>query len=331
MTISRRAVLAAGGAAMVSTGCGTTRSASSPAADSVAAKGNPVTVTNCSESLRFDQVPRRVVSTYPSMTELMLALGLRDRLAGHINTELSPPSEEYADEFAKVEVLSPGEPSVEVLLSARPDLIVADGPYHFDGKRLPAIADLEERGIQVYVNQQFCEGKKLEGRVEQAYTDLANLGKIFDVRDQANALVDKAKSDLADVRQRLDGRPPVRTALVTLYEKSLYVDAGGLYTDVLELAGGENLTAQSELPPGEYYGQVSAETVAKKNPDAIVFTYLDEESERTSKEWLRMAFAETSAVRQDRLISTPEATFSGALRSFPGVTSLAEALHPDAF
>jgi iron complex transport system substrate-binding protein len=271
------------------------------------------------------------VSTYPAMTELLIALGLTDRLAGQINTNLSPPSPEYAAEYAKVKVLAEAEPSIEVLLSARPDFIVADGPYHFDGKRLPTIEDLAKRKIPVFVNQQFCDGKKVEGRVTQAYMDVADLGKIFGVEAMATSLVDEAKGRLDAVKAKLSGVQPVPTALVTVFDKALYVDAGGLYTDVLENAGGENLTKQSELPAGETYGQMSAEVVAKKNPEAIVYTYLDDASRKESEAFLRTAFANTAAVKNGRMIATAEATFSGALRSFPGLEQLAKDLHPDAF
>lgn len=327
MSLSRRALLSATAFAAVAAACGPDQSPSARPTSS----GQPVTLTNCGASLSFAQPPSRVVSTYPAMTELMIALGLTDKLAGQINTNLSPPLPEFAGEYAKVRVLAEAEPSVEVLLSARPDLILADGPYHFDGKRLPTIEDLAKRKIPVYVNQQFCEGKKLEGKVTQAFTEIENLGKIFGVSDQATQLAGQAKGRLDAVKAKLSGVQPVRTALVTVFDKALYVDAGGLYTDVLQTAGGENLTQQSELPKGEYYGQISAEVVAKKNPDAIVFTYLDDASRKDSEAFLRTAFTNTTAVKSGRMIATAEATFSGALRSFPGLEQLAKDLHPDAF
>ena len=122
----------------------------------------------------------------------------------------------------------------------------------------------------------------------------------------------------------------MRAALVTLYDKALYADAGGLYTDVLTLAGAQNLTASSELPAGEYYAQVSPETVARKNPDVIVYTYLDDTGRQTTHRYLTTTFANTTAVKTGRLVATPEATFGGALRSVAGVAALARQLHPDA-
>jgi iron complex transport system substrate-binding protein len=313
----------------VLTGCGSS-SATTPTA-AAAASGAPSTVTACGHTLTFPQPPRRVVSFYPAMTELLLALGLDARIAGQVNTNQSPPTAEYADRYAKVKVLAEQEPSVEVLLAARPDLIVADASYHFDGKQLPTIDDLAKKGIPVYLNKSFCDGQKVLAKVSDVDSDLTNLGQVFGLAPQAGKLSEQAKASLADVAKRLAGRTPGRAALVTLYDKSLYADAGGLYTDVLTLAGGQNLTAQSEMPPGEYYAQVSPEVVARKNPGIIVYTYLDDTGRQNALNYLKATFRDTIAVKTGHLLPTPEATFGGALRSVAGVTTLAKQLHPDAF
>lgn len=327
--ITRRGLLAAATAAgaLMLAGCGSSAAPANPAPDHATAS----TVTTCGHTLTFTKPPQRVVSFYPAMTELLLALGLDAQIVGQVNTNQSPPSAGYADRYAKVPVLSEQEPSIEVLLAARPDLIVADASYHFDGTQLPTIDDLAAKGIPVYLDKSFCDGQKVLAKVSDVDTDLTNLGQVFGVAPLASQLAQGAAASLADMAKRLTGRAPVRTALVTVYDKALYVDAGGLYTDVLTLAGGQNLTAPSELPTGEYYAQVSPETVARKNPDVIVYTYLDDTGRQNTLDYLKTTFADTTAVKTGRLVATPEATFGGALRSITGVTTLAKQLHTDAF
>jgi iron complex transport system substrate-binding protein len=329
--LTRRGLLsaAAGAGALLLTGCDSS-TATTPAAAAAGSAG-PSTVTACGHTLTFAQPPQRVVSFYPAMTELLLALGLDARIAGQVNTNQAPASAEYAERYAKVKVLSEQEPSIEVLLAARPDLVVADGSYHFDGKQLPTIDDLAKRGVPVYLDKSFCDGQKTSAKVTDVEADLTNLGQVFGVAPLAGKLARDGKTGLADVAGRLAGRTPVRAALVTVYDKALYVDAGGLYTDVLTLAGGQNLTTEAEMPAGEYYAQVSPETVARKNPDVIVYTYLDDTGRRTTLDYLKTTFANTAAARTGRLVPAPEATFGGALRSVAGVTALARLLHPDAF
>ncbi|MGI5240714.1 ABC transporter substrate-binding protein [Dactylosporangium sp. CA-139066] len=325
--VLRRRTLLAGAGAFLLAGCGRAPAAGPPKPATAAA----TSVTACGGDLTFAAPPQRVVSFYPAMTELLLALGLDERLAGQVNTNQSPPSPTYAQRYTAVKVLAEQEPSIEVLLAARPDLIVADAGYHFDGKQLPTIDDLAAKGIPVYRNASFCDGRKTLAKVGDVDTDLTGLGRIFGVADRAAALAAAAKQTLADTGARLSSRAPARCALVTVYDKALYADAGGLYTDVLTLAGGRNVTDPSELPAGEYYAQVSAETVARKNPDVIVYTYLDDTGRAASEDYLRRTFADTTAVRTGRMIATPEATFGGALRSVDGVPVLARQLHPDAF
>ncbi|MET7402411.1 ABC transporter substrate-binding protein [Dactylosporangium sp. NPDC005572] len=324
--VSRRGLLrgavAAGG--LLLSGC-----ASAPGGTPAASPGT-VSVAACGRTLTFAIPPQRVVSFYPAMTELLLALGLDERIAGQVNTNQSPPSPAYADRYARIKVLAEQEPSIEVLLAARPDLIVADAAYHFDGNQLPTLDELTAKGIPVYLNASFCDGRKTLAKVTDVDTDLAGLGRIFAAAGPAATLAEHAKATLADTTTRLAGRAAVPCALLTVYDKALYADAGGLYTDVLTLAGGRNVTDQAELPAGEYYAQISPETIARKNPDAIVYTYLDDAGRAGTLDYLRRTFPDTTAVRSGRLIATPEATFGGALRSVDGVVSLARQLHPAA-
>ncbi|WP_432971080.1 ABC transporter substrate-binding protein [Dactylosporangium sp. CA-233914] len=328
VAVSRRSLLrgAAATGGLLLAGCAAPAEGGAPTASATT-----VPVTACGRDLTFAAPPQRIVSFYPAMTELLLALELDARIAGQVNTDQSPPSPAYAERYAKVKVLAAQEPSVEVLLSARPDLIVADAAYHFDGKQLPTVEDLAAKGIVVYLNASFCEGRKVLAKVGDADIDLANLGRVFGVEAKAKEIGERGRASIADTAARLSGRPPVRCALVTVYDKALYADAGGLYTDVLTLAGGRNVTEQSEMPAGEYYAQVSPETIARKNPDVIVHTYLDDAGRASAQDYLRRTFADTTAVRTGRVIATPEATFGGALRSVDGVAALARQLHPDAF
>lgn len=96
-------------------------------ADSAASSSEKITVTNCDREVTVPKTAERIVSLYPSMTELLIQLGAADRIVGQSNTDLSPPSPELADQFAAVPVLSTGVPAKEALLDARPDLIVSDG------------------------------------------------------------------------------------------------------------------------------------------------------------------------------------------------------------
>lgn len=286
----------------------------------------PLTIDNCGRTLRFDAVPRRVVSLWPSITEMVIALGAGDRLAGQAFTDQSPPLQQYRAQYDKVKVLASNAVSREVLLNARPDLVIADGEYHFNGTELPTIADLAKLGIPVYIVSSFCNGAVTTGKVKDVFTDLDALGSILDAPGTASSLSTALTRRLDATAAKVKDAPAVPLVLCQIYDKALYAEAEGLYSDVVGLAGGTNLY-DGQLPKDQYYAQVSTEDVIKKNPGTIVYLYNSAADRAGALSFLKKTFATVDAVRNGRLIALPSVDFID-MRAVDGVTDLAAALHP---
>ncbi|RZQ64724.1 ABC transporter substrate-binding protein [Amycolatopsis suaedae] len=328
--LTRRSLLIAVAGAAATAACSASgERPQAPAAG--AAPGFPLTVGNTGRTLTFAAPPARIVSLYPSMTDLLIALGAEGRLVGQAGTGYSAPQPQYKDKAAAVPVLADTEATTEALLNARPDLVVSDQEYHFDGKRLPRRDDLAGRGIQVYINRALHEPTKVTSTVPDSFADVLDLGRILGTTHLAEPLTAGLRQQLSDVEARLAGVTPVGAVLLTSYDSALYAHAGGLYGDVLTRAGARNLTEQAEIPAGEYYGQLSPEVIARKNPEVIVYVYRTEDNRVSSEQEMRRLFAATAAGRSGRFVPIEEASFGGALRSAPAVASLARALHPQAF
>ena len=84
----------------------------------------PLTIDNCGTEVTFEAAPERVVTIKSSTLELLLALGLEDRVVGTAFSD-GPVPDEYADAASGLEVLSDKVPSQEVTLAAEPDLVFA--------------------------------------------------------------------------------------------------------------------------------------------------------------------------------------------------------------
>ncbi|MFF0576520.1 ABC transporter substrate-binding protein [Streptosporangium saharense] len=324
-----RAALCALTLLALSAGCG---AGPTTAAAPAAPRGEgafPAQVVNCGRSVQVDSPPKRIVSFFPSNTELLLALGVKDRLAGQVWADQSPPKPAYAADYAGVKVLSGGEVSRETLLAARPDFILADGEYNFDGKKLPTIAELAELGVPVYVDAAFCPGTTGSATLADVGRDLDALGGLLGVPGQAAGAKRDVTRALDGLRRRLDGRAPVRTAMVQVFDRQLYGLAGGLYSDILRVAGGANVL-DGRVPAGKNFDVVSVEAVAKADPETIVYHYTDEADRASAEKWLREHLGQTKAVKNGRLVATPAADYSG-LRAVDGVQTIARALHPDVF
>lgn len=286
----------------------------------------PISEENCGRQLSFDAAPQRIVSLWPAVTEMLIALGAKDRIVGQAFTDQSPPLQEYADAYKSVPVLGTNSVSRETLMTARPELIVADGEYHFDGTELPTIPELAKLGIQVYVISSFCNGAVTTGHVTDAAADLASLGNIVGSADTAAALIERQRSDLETASQKTSGAEPVPLALVQFYDNALYADARGLYSDVVQRAGGSNIYDQ-DLPAGQHYAQISTEDLAKKNPGTIVYLYNSEEDKAAQLAAIRAGLPTVEAVKNNRLYPLPSTDFIGS-RAVDGVLELSALLHP---
>lgn len=98
------------------------------------AAGAGVTISNNLNGetfdVTYDTVPQRVVSASSFMTEMLLALGLEDHIAGYCyqDNEVLP---QYQEAYAKLTCLSDKNPSQEVLLQTEPDFFDRVGKHFF--------------------------------------------------------------------------------------------------------------------------------------------------------------------------------------------------------
>ncbi|CUU54912.1 iron complex transport system substrate-binding protein [Parafrankia irregularis] len=288
-------------------------------------EGFPVTVTNCGRTLHFDQAPSRIVSGWPTSTDLLAALGLTDRVVGQYNTGNGTAGSTYAEAVADIPVLSDAAPSRERLLAARPDLIWADGSYLFDGQQLPTIDELAAQGTQVMILSGFCTDDATRARVADVRTDLAALGQIFGVETRAQELTGQIDTRLAAVAAKVNATRPVPIAMISSFGGAIYTYEG-VYSDIATRAGAINIYAGT-LPAGQYYGELSKESLLQKNPGTLVYLLSGAETETAARTTLTETLSAVTAVRTGRVVFLPQWN-STNLAGVDGVETLAAALHP---
>jgi ABC-type Fe3+-hydroxamate transport system substrate-binding protein len=89
--------------------------------------GFPVTIENCGRTLTFTRPPERAVVTYEAMAELLVALGLGDRIVGVQYGRAQEPLPEQAEVMNALPYLAePGQGSAskETLINTSPDLVL---------------------------------------------------------------------------------------------------------------------------------------------------------------------------------------------------------------
>lgn len=175
----------------------------------------PLTVESCGTEVTFDHAPQRVVSLDQNSTEILLSLGLQDRLVGTASwTDPVLDSLEAAN--ADVPRLADNAPTYEVVLGADPDFVTASFGRHFAEGGVASQERFAETGIDSYLSPTDCDGgTSINGggtrttplTIDSLYEEITELGQIFDVSDRAATLVSdlKARAEAATEGVDLDG------------------------------------------------------------------------------------------------------------------------------
>jgi iron complex transport system substrate-binding protein len=171
----------------------------------------------------------------------------------------------------------------------------------------------------------FCGDDASGAKVRDIGTDIAALGRIFGRADEAQRLTADVDRRLNAVVTCLAGKPPVPVAMISTFDKQLYVYER-VYTDIARLAGATNLYTGT-LPKGSYYAELAVEDITKRNPETLVYLLSGGETEETARAYLNRALPTVTAVRTNHVVFLPQ-NDSTNLAGVDGVEKLAAALHP---
>ena len=312
--------------------CGTSKQLSSNENSNVQSQENndshyPVTITTYNYlkepvEITFDKAPERVVAIYQNSIETLLALGLEDKIVAAAGLD-HDVNDEYKDAFSKVNYLEDFTPSKETIIMEKPDFILSWYSI-FDDKRLGDIDYWNENGVNTYMS--LNSGVVSERTIENEINDILNLGKIFNVEEKAQALVDEITSTVSEVSSKVSNEEKQSAMVIEFYDDEIYTyDSKTLAGDMVTKLGAELLN-----PEG---GNIGAEDLIKLNPDCIFVSYMDRGNENVPVEEINKilenpAFASLSAVKNKRVYSIPLGDmYSSGIRTIDGINTFANGLY----
>lgn len=194
----------------------------------------------------------RILCLSPSITEIVFAIGQGDRVAGVSDYSAYPPE--------ALELPRCGgqiNPNFEVMLSLKPDLIIAQGKAE----------DIKKLAERYDINALFVDLDNLS----DIYQAIIEIGEKLNSGKKAKELVDSMSSRINELAEKTDSTPPVDTLLVIGRDpatlRGLHV-AGpeGFLHEMLEKAGGRNIMDDLD----RRYATVSKEFLARKKPEVII-------------------------------------------------------------
>ncbi|MEJ8473904.1 ABC transporter substrate-binding protein [Roseibium algae] len=290
------------------------------------------TVKSCNRDVTFDAPPKAAVSNDVNLTEMMLVLGLRDHMVGYTGISgWKTLDEEMRNGIAELPELSAKYPSKEVLLGAGTDFYFAGWNYGMKVGGEVTPETLAPFGIKVYELTESCIhiGAKPKVSMEDMYNDLLNLGRIFDVEDRAEKLVEGYRKELEDFRATLKtGEEPLKVFVYDSGEdKPFTAGRYAMPTALIEAAGGVNVL--DDL--GKSWATIDWETVVEKNPDVIMIVDYGTVTAEQKRDFMRNnpALAKIDAVKNDRFVTLSYVEATPGPRNIEAVKKLAAAFWGD--
>ncbi len=286
-----------------------------------------VSVDSCNRSVSFDSIPKRAISNDVNLTEMMLVLGLADRMVGYTGISgWKTLDKEMREGVKKLPELSSKYPSKEVLVGADADFFFAGWNYGMKVGGEVTPETLKPFGIYVYELTESCIHimKKNKANMEDMYNDILNLGKIFQIKKRATKLVNGYRSELKNFTQSLKSIPPVK---VFVYDsgKDTPFTAGrfAMPTALIEAAGGINIMDDFK----KSWGTVTWEEVVERNPEVIVIINYGKVTAKQKREFMlsNPAFANLDAVKNDRFVTLEYVEATPGPRNIKAIKKLAKA------
>ena len=254
------------------------------------------------------KIPERVeraVSLAPNLTEIVFAVGAGDKLVG-VTTFCN-----YPEEAKKIQKTGDTmTPNIESIIALKPQIVLVSTASQIEN----FTKTLDEQGIAYFVtNPQNLEG---------IYKSIETVGKIFDRRQAADALVKNLQTRVLEISRNIASAKKVKAFLQISKEPLYTIGKDSFITDLLERAGGVSTTADVATA----YPTLSKETALVLNPEVILLSESEDNREPND------AFKNSPAMKNGKIFKINADIISRpAPRVVDALEQLARFLHPEIF
>lgn len=262
------------------------------------------------------ETPRqKAVTLSQFMTEMLLALDLGDRIIGTALLD-NPILPEFKEAYEKIPQLKIGEGhsvAKEGFMATGADF-VSGWDSSISEQTTGSPQELIEKDIAPFMAKSYSA----DATVETVYEDFELLGKIFGVQDKSTEVINKMKSDIKSVTDKLGNMKYEDRVKMMVYdsgEKDAMVVGSGLANNLIELAGGSNIFGKDAEKP---YINVSFESIVAQNPEVILVTdFMAGEPVKEKIEFLKShpALKDVSAIKNNKIYVVGLADLSPGIRN----------------
>jgi iron complex transport system substrate-binding protein len=257
----------------------------------------------------------RIVSTAPSNTEIIVDLGLAEKLVA-----VDQHSANVGGLPAGIAQIDFFYPDAEVIIGLEPDIIIANG-HNPTGAGEDPFRLLREMGIPVaYIS--------MSKSIDDIYRDIAFIADLLGVTGRGEALIRATREEIGKIAAVTAAVEPKRSVYfeISAPPEMFTFGKGSFLHDMIAAAGAINVFADDGwiVSPG-------AEAVIDRNPDVILtnVNYLDDPIGELKS---RPGFEHINAVKNNRvyLIDTDSSVRPSA-RIILALRQMARAVYPEAY
>jgi iron complex transport system substrate-binding protein len=321
--------------------CGSSGS-DSPSDDAVAGTEGkthyPLTIEdNCGVKVTIEKAPQRAVSVNQGSTEILLSLGLEDRMVGTATwtDEIRP---NLAKANATVPRLADNTVSYERILDEEPDLVTASFGYSLNGEDPDRRAQYAKLGVPTYLAPSHCDGRTDQSgdgprdhplSMDVIYQEITDLAEIFDVPSRGAKLVAELKQRMSDAAASAPKNDVTIAYWFANTELPYMAGANGSPGVMSRTVGVKNVFDDTDVE----WPQISWESVLDRDPDVIALGDLRRDQETGDRLDDKIKFLESdpvtkrlTAVREKRYVVLNGADMNPSIRTVDGTEKLAKAL-----
>ena len=273
--------------------------------------GSSVTITDdVGRTVRIAKRPMRIVSLAPSITEILFALGLGDRVVGVTSYCNYPPEVLEREAEGKITVVGGfTNPSLEKIADLNPDLV-------FGHNLLPPefIHNLERINITVVV---ISTANSIDG----IFDDIRLIGRACWEEESASKLITDLQEKISRLEAAVEGAEKVKAAHICWMKPIFIAGAKTYVNDLIEKAGGINVFSNKKG-----WATISKEELVKADPAHIIVPY---------KHGAEMIYEELMKMKEEGLIHGQIHTMDPDIISRPGprvvlaLEKIINFLHPE--
>ena len=269
-------------------------------------EGNEVTLPNEME---------RIISTAPSNTEVLIELGLADKLIA-----VDTYSADVENLPQNLEMLDFSAPDAEAIIALEPDAIIASG-HNKTGSTEDPFALVKEAGISVFY---IPSSESIEG----IYEDIMFMAQITDTVSKGEELVESMKKEIekiATLGETITDKKSVYFEIAPAPNLFSF-GTGTFLNEMIEIIGAENILAseKSWISPSE-------EAILDKNPDVILtnVNYIDKPLDEIKA---RTGWENINAVKENQVYSISTNPASRPSQNIiVALKEMAQSIYPDVY